>query len=463
MLEEDEATAAQTTQVWVLWHQEPLVGRTHCPRKVDEPQCPAAPHVLTVTVTGKDKAFVWIHQGRGPGWRYLSLQAYLPTCHKFLAFLVRSIPLSRLVCPQCGLDTKTFWLSLQNHVRAKHFGRGSVRDAPLSVPKRPLSFRAYGQEPHRGFPVRTGRRGTYQGLDAHTKFPVAATGRDEAVFRFNGRGETGWQHLPRQAYLHAVQKIIASLAEVMPRSRSACPVCGLDTSKFWLSLKDHLRTKHLGRRPLHRTYNLSSPRRLKLFLAFLAYEIENVRSHPHFEELSQWATNTSIFWKGDGGQMIEKLVHLVINTHVVPCTKEKCMVFKLRVNFDGNWSAYTTEACRKCQAKDQMEGPVITWHLEDFVTWAPDRFSPSLSAELVTLLLNPSACWRPQPGRSVLGDPMRQSLPRGGRPPIPSTCATCGKQQLERKDYASEGPFFIMVTALIADICTCGFECIWGL
>ena len=378
MLEVDEATAAPTTEVWPLWHQEPLAGHTHCLREVVQHQCPAAPHLLKVAVTGKDRAQV----------------------------------------------------------------------------------RTPNQDPHLGFPV------------AQTNPPAAATDKDEATFQPKGHSElerrySAFQaelHSALQAYLHSVHEFVASLFRAMPRSRSACPLCGLDTKSFWLSLKDHVRTKHLGRRPLHRTYNLSSSRRLQSFLAFLAYEIQNVRSHPHFEELSQWATNNSIFWKGDGGQMIEKLVHLVINTHVAPCTREKCMIFKLRVNFTGDWSAYTTESCHKCHSKNQAGNrEVVTWHLEDFVTWVPWPYSPSLSAELITLVLNPDVGWRPQPSQNALGNPIRQPLPRGWRPPLPVACSTCGKQQLERQTYATGGPFYIMVAALYADICTCGFECVWGL
>ena len=423
MLEEDEAATAPTTEVWVLWHQESLIGFTRCPRKLDRLQCPAAPHIPTVTVSGKDKAFVWIHQGRGPGWRCLPLQAYLPTCHKLAAFLVRYTPLSKLICHHCDLEAEKSLWSLRDHGRTKHCGRSprSRTRFILPMPKRLSSL--------------------------------------QAILLSNEHERPGWWQLPWQAYLHSVHEIVASLVQAMPRS-----LCGLDTKTFWLSLKDHVRTKHHGRRPLHRTYNLSSPRRLSSFLAFLAYEIENVRSHPHFEELSQWATNKSIFWKGDRGQMMEKLVHLVINTHVAPCSEGKCMAFKLRVNFSGDWSAYTTESCHKCNPTDRLESQeVVSWHLEDFVTWVPWRYSPSLSAELVTLLLNPSACWRSQPSQSASGDPVRQSLTRGWGPPSPPDCNTCGKQLLQRKTYATGGPFFIMVAALYADICTCGFECVWGL
>ena len=427
MLEEDEATSAPTSEVWVLWHRQSLVGFAHCPRKLDKLQCPAAPHIFAATVTGKDKAFVRIRQGRGPGWRYLPLQAYLPTCHKLSAFLVRHTPLSELTCHHCDLKAEKSLWSLRNHVPSEHCGRSPrSRSRILPVPRKLSSI--------------------------------------QATLQSDEQGRPGWWQLPFRAYLHSVYEIVASLVKAMPRSRAVCPLCGLDTKTFWLSLKDHVRTKHHGRRPLHRTYNLSSPRRLSSFLAFLAYEIENVRSHPHFEELSQWATSQSIFWKGDGGQMMEKLVHLVINTHVAPCTEGKCMVFKLRVNLTGDWSAYTTESCHKCNTRDQSESQeVVSWHLEDFVTWIPSRYSPSLSAELVTLLLNPSACWKPPPSQSALGTPVRQSLPRGGRPPLPSKCSTCGKQLLERKTYATGGPFFIMVAALYADICTCGFGCVWGL
>ena len=164
--------------------------------------------------------------------------------------------------------------------------------------------------------------------------------------------------------------------------------------------------------------------------------------------------------------MIEKLVHLVIDTHVAPCHVGRCMAFKLRVN-TSRWAAYTTKSCQKCHPRRQLGNQgVDTWHLEDydFSTWFPAAYSPSLSAELVTLLLNPFSGWRSPPSLGRPGRLLRRSHPHGCRSAPPLVCTTCGKDQLERTSYASaSGPFFILFAAFYSDICTCGFGCIWRL
>lgn len=147
-------------------------------------------------------------------------------------------------------------------------------------------------------------------------------------------------------------------------------------------------------------YNVSSLKRLAKFLRFLQVEIRNISTHPHYQELVDLSKGQTIQWKKDFGQTIEKIVHILVDTHVVPCTKEKCFAFELSINFSNRWTAYSIDSCAKCDshppkrsrlnqilndatpslqalrlAETKMKGPKEIWHLEYFDTWIPESYS----------------------------------------------------------------------------------------
>ena len=259
--------------------------------------------------------------------------------------------------------------------------------------------------------------------------------------------------------------------------QSVCPFCGLDTRGFWLTLKDHVRTRHAEQRPVHRVYNITSPKRLRKFLNLLRVELKDIGSHPHYQELTGLSEGKTIGWKTDFGQTIEKLVHILVDTHVAPCTKDQCFEFDLSINFSDKWTAYTIDSCAKCNSNHptrptfdrsldgssphlkalrlaKTKGPKEIWHLEHFDTWIPERYSKSLSVRHVSLVVDPLGLWTLSPHswmRPILhgGEEVRR-------------CGVCGRCRLDKPTYSS-GPWFALVAHMYAKTCVCTFNCLWAL
>ena len=259
--------------------------------------------------------------------------------------------------------------------------------------------------------------------------------------------------------------------------QSVCPFCGLDTRGFWLTLRDHVRTRHAEQRPVHRVYNITSPKRLRKFLNFLRVELKDIPSHPHFQELTDLSERKTIGWKEDLGQSIEKLVHILVDTHVAPCTNDQCFAFDLSINFSNKWTAYTIDSCAKCDSNHptrptfdrsldaspphlkalrlaKTKGPKETWHLEHFDTWIPERYSKSLSVGHISLLVDPFGFWT-------------LSIHNWMRPVLRGSddvrrCAVCGRCRLDKRTYSS-GPWFALVAHMYTKTCICAFDCLEAL
>ena len=102
----------------------------------------------------------------------------------------------------------------------------------------------------------------------------------------------------------------------MGRKKERCPHCGLQASESFLGLKDHIKTKHEGKKPLHHVYELSTPRGLAAYLKFLARELPDISSHWHYTELVSLSKQKVIGWNSDAGKLIESILHITIDSHL---------------------------------------------------------------------------------------------------------------------------------------------------
>ena len=228
-----------------------------------------------------------------------------------------------------------------------------------------------------------------------------------------------------------------------------CPYCGLQASETFLGLKNHIKTKHEGKKPLHRVYKLSNPKGLTAYLNFLVKELPDIVSHFHYTELRAVSQQQTIGWKRDDGRLIESVVHLTIDCHLHACTEERCALTRIDVNYANKWPGYTLSDCKKCK-ESQRKGRGEVWHLDQTTwdSWRPLRPSSSLAVSCITLELDPHSGWS-SPGRYW-------------QQPFEEWCRTCKDRRLDRAEYSSGYPA-IFNYVMQWDICHCSFNCLWTL
>ena len=221
------------------------------------------------------------------------------------------------------------------------------------------------------------------------------------------------------------------------KRRSRCSVCGLDQRQSYLSINSHAQSKHGGKRPLLRTYSLTSPKELSRFLEFIAEEVKPMVNHPHYDELRQAAKLDRIPWKSGAGEWMEKIIHFVIDAHVQPCTDKTCGLTYIRVNNSTRWNAFTASSCRQCQLRDK-EGAHM-WEVD--TTHPSGPFVGNLSAACISLLIAPMEAWEPE---------TRAPWPRGSR------CQACDVFRPHRNSTFWGGPaFYLLGLCMRMDFCLC--------
>ena len=226
----------------------------------------------------------------------------------------------------------------------------------------------------------------------------------------------------------------------MSNKRRHCPFCGLYADQSFLDLEDHIKIVHRGKRPFHRVYKLTSPKGLAAYLDFLVTELPDIVGHHHYAELRALTQQKRIGWKSDAGQLIEKALHITIDSHIRPCTPEKCSLTYIDLNYENRWTGFTLSVyrCKKCR-KSEDKGEV--WHLKpylDDLTWVPQRTSSSLEVSCITLELDPWRSWSK---------------------PFEKKCKTCHCDRIKRSDYSGGYPL-ILPFCIQWDFCSCGFTCL---
>ena len=219
--------------------------------------------------------------------------------------------------------------------------------------------------------------------------------------------------------------------------RARCPYCGVYASETFLGLTNHIKTKHEGKKPLHRVYKLSNPRGLAAYLNFLVRVLPDIVSHYHYLELRALSQQQRIGWKQDQGRLIESVLHITIDSHIRACTDERCALTRIDVNYTNKWAGYTLSRCEKCMQSEKRGSEV--WHLEGEETWRPHRPSSSLEVDCITLELDPHSGWHK---------------------PFEEWCREYGSRRLGRSEYSSGYPS-ILLHCIQWNYCSCSFNCLW--
>ena len=221
------------------------------------------------------------------------------------------------------------------------------------------------------------------------------------------------------------------------RRSSRCMVCGLSQRQSYLSINSHAQSKHRGRRPLLRSYSVTSPKELSRFLDFVVEETGQMANHPHYEELRRVAKLDDIPWKSGAGEWMEKIVHFVIDAHVQPCTDDKCGLTYIQINGSTRWNAFTASNCDRCQSLDKAGTHM--WVVDS--THSSGPFVGNLSAACISLNVAPDEGWIPL---------SRMPLPRGGR------CKICNSFRPHRNPTFWGGPaFYLLALCMRVQFCLC--------
>ena len=200
------------------------------------------------------------------------------------------------------------------------------------------------------------------------------------------------------------------------RRSSRCMVCGLSQRQSYLSINSHAQSKHRGRRPLLRSYSVTSPKELSRFLDFVVEETGQMANHPHYEELRRVAKLDDIPWKSGAGQ---------------------CGLTYIQINGSTRWNAFTASNCDRCQSLDKAGTHM--WVVDS--THSSGPFVGNLSAACISLNVAPDEGWIPL---------SRMPLPRGGR------CKICNSFRPHRNPTFWGGPaFYLLALCMRMEFCLC--------